>query len=39
MKILDFKKAVDLDEHNQTEQAALLCFFHYKSTDERIFEI
>lgn len=39
MKILDFKRAVDLDEHNQTEQAALLCFFHYKSTDEQIFEI
>ncbi len=39
MKILDFKRTVELDKHNQTEQAALLCFFHYKTTDEQIFEM
>lgn len=39
MKILDFKRLVELDEHNQTEQAALLCYFHYKTTDEIIFDM
>ena len=39
MKILDFKRAIDLDAHNQTEQAALLCYFHYKTTAEQIFEM
>ncbi len=39
MKILDFKKATDLDTQNQTIQAALLCYFHYKNTEEQIFDM
>ena len=39
MKILDFKQMVELDKHNQTEQAALLCYFHYKTSAEQIFEM
>lgn len=39
MKILDFKNATDLDKQSQTIQAALLCYFHYKNTDEQIFEM
>ena len=39
MKILDYKRAVELDDHNQTEQAVLLCFFHYKSTNEDVFDM
>lgn len=33
MKILGFKKATELDKQNQTMQAALLCYYHYKTTD------
>lgn len=39
MKILDFKKATDLDNQNQTIQAALLCYYHYKTTDEQVFDM
>lgn len=39
MKILDYKRAVELDDNNQTEQAVLLCFFHYKSTNEDVFDM
>lgn len=27
MRILDYKQAVALDDHNQTKQAVLLCYF------------
>lgn len=39
MKILDYKRAVELDDHNQTEQAVLLCYFHNKNTDEQVFDM
>ena len=39
MKILGFKKATELDKQNQTMQAALLCYYHYKTTDEQIFDM
>ena len=39
MKILDFKKATDLDKQNQTIKAALLCYFHEKNTDEQFFDM
>ena len=39
MKILDYKQAVALDDHNQTEQAVLLCYFHNKCTDEQVFDM
>ena len=39
MKILDYKQAVTLDDHNQTEQAVLLCYFHNKCTDEQVFDM
>lgn len=39
MKILDYKRAVELDNHNQTEQAVLLCYFHNKCTDEQVFDM
>lgn len=39
MKILDFKLATELDKKNQTMQAALLCYYHYKTTDEQIFDM
>lgn len=39
MKILDFKKATDLNKQNQTIQAALLCYFHEKNTDEHYFDM
>ena len=35
MKILDYKQAVTLDDHNQTEQALILCYFQNKSTEEQ----
>lgn len=39
MKILDYNRAVALDDHNQTEQAVLLCYFHNKSTGEQVFDM
>ena len=39
MKILDYKQAVALDDHNQTKQAVLLCYFHNKCTDEQVFDM
>lgn len=39
MKILDFKKATDLDKQNQTIKATLLCYFHEKNTDEQFFDM
>lgn len=39
MKILDFKKATDLDKQSQTIQAALLCYFHEKNTNEQYFDM
>lgn len=39
MKILDFKQAVDLEQKNQAEQASLLCYFHCKNTNEKVFDM
>lgn len=39
MKILDYKQAVALDDHNQTKQAVLLCYLHNKCTDEQVFDM
>lgn len=39
MRILDYKQAVALDDHNQTKQAVLLCYFHNKCTDEQVFDM
>jgi len=39
MKILDYKRAVELDAQNQIEQAVLLCYYHYKNSDEQVFEM
>lgn len=39
MRILDYKRLVELDNHSQTEQAVLLCYFHIKSTDEQVFDM
>ena len=39
MKLLDYKRAVELDANNQINRAVLLCYFHYKSTGEQVFEM
>ncbi len=39
MKILDYIDATNLTSQNQTCQASLLCYFHFKNTGEELFDM
>lgn len=39
MKILDFIEKTKLADRSESEKAKLLCFFHYKETDESLFSM
>ena len=39
MKILDFINTTEMEKMNQTQRAGLLCYFHYKTTDESTFDL
>lgn len=38
MKQIDFKKAVELEDQKQIDQAMLICYYHHKETGESQFE-
>ncbi len=39
MKLLDFINATEIEKMNQTQRAGLLCYFHYKTTNESTFDL
>ena len=39
MKILEYKNATEIEKQNQALQAALLCYYHQKNTDEQYFDM